>query len=357
MNNSKLAALRAELKTQELDATIIIDEKNIGYFCGYFYTDGYLFIGESFAYIITDFRYEEEAKQLADHAFTVVVPKNRTEFLNDVIQTHAVKTIGFENQAMTVAQFNGFARTLNAAFAPLDDRLTEMRAVKTADEIETIRTAQSIADKAFSHLLTVMHPEMTEIDVALELSYFMQKNGASAPGFDIIAASGEASAYPHAHCRPKKLSAGFLTMDFGCLYQHYISDMTRTVVIGKADAEMKRLYQTVLSAQEDALAVIREGVECAMVDGIARNRIDTAGGYTGAFGHSLGHGVGLYVHEKPNLSPKAKGRYLVKGNVITVEPGIYLPGKYGCRIEDMGAVTKDGFDNFTGSTKELIELF
>ena len=145
-------------------------------------------------------------------------------------------------------------------------------------------------------------------------------------------------------------------MDFGCLYDHYRSDMTRTVVIGKADDAMKHLYQTVLTAQEMALSCIRAGVDCGLVDGVARNHINSAG-YEGAFGHGLGHGVGLYIHESPRLSPSAAGMHLEAGHIVTVEPGIYLAGKYGCRIEDMGAVTQNGFDNFTHSTKELIELF
>ena len=145
-------------------------------------------------------------------------------------------------------------------------------------------------------------------------------------------------------------------MDFGCIYEGYCSDMTRTVCVGKADAEMKRLYQTVLTAQTEALSVIRAGETASFIDGIARGYIEKEG-YKNAFGHGLGHGVGLYIHEMPSLSPRSIGKKLEVGNVITVEPGIYLMGKYGCRIEDMGAVTADGFDNFTHSTKDLIQLF
>lgn len=354
--NLKLANLRAHLAKQEMDAAIISDEKNIGYFCDYFYTDGYLFIDQSHAYMVTDFRYDAEAKLLASSEFEVVVPQNRMEFLKDLISSHAIKTVGFENTVMTVAEYNRFERELAVSFAPLGNAIDELRAVKFPDEIERIKKAQEITDKAYSHILSVMHPEMTETDVALELAYFMQKNGASGASFDIVAVSGEASAYPHGIARPKKLSAGFFTMDFGCVYQHYLSDMTRTVVIGKADSAMKHLYRTVLDAQMRALDVIREGVDCAATDAVARHYIDACG-YEGAFGHSLGHGVGLYIHENPTLSMRAGGKRLIRGNVVTVEPGIYLPGKYGCRIEDMGAVTADGFDNFTHSTKELIELF
>lgn len=354
--SQKLSKFRALLEKNETDAALITDEKNIGYLCGYSYTDGYLYIDKQSAYIVTDTRYDAEARIHADKDFEVIVPKNRNEFLADMISSHQVKTLGFENHNMTVAQYNGFERALTVSFVPLGPMLTELRAIKTPDEIEKIKKAQQITDLAFSHILSVMQPTMTEKEVALELSYFMQKNGAAAPAFDFVAVSGEASAYPHGMCRPVPLSAGFLTMDFGCEIDHYLSDMTRTVVIGKATAEMKHLYNTVLSAQEYAIAEIKAGKDACALDAIARTHIDSSG-YKGAFGHSLGHGVGLYVHEAPTISPNAKGRTLAVGNVITVEPGIYLPGKYGCRIEDMGAVTEDGFDNFTHSTKELIELF
>lgn len=351
----RLSRFRALLQKNEADAAIIVDEMNIGYLCGYYYTDGYLYIDARSAYIVTDHRYDAEAKLHALSSFEVVVPKNRMDFLNDIIRTHDIRSIGFENEAMTVAQYNAFERSLNVSFAPLGGTMTDMRAVKSPAEIEKIKCAQKITDLAFSHILSIMHPKMTETEVVLELSYFMRKNG-GAEGFNSIAVSGESSAYPHGMSRSVPLSAGFLTMDFGCAYDHYLSDMTRTVVLGKATAEMKHLYHTVLTAQERALAVIREGVTGKSVDSIARDYIDNAG-YRGAFGHSLGHGVGLYIHENPRLSPMASSVFLKKGNVVTVEPGIYLPGKYGCRIEDMGAVTENGFDNFTHSTKELIELF
>lgn len=354
--NQKLSAFRALLCKNETDAALITDEMNIGYLCGYYYTDGYLYIDAESAYIITDTRYDAEAKAHASREFTVTVPKNRNEFLKELIASHKIKTLGFENRNMTVAQYNGFERELTVDFVPLGTMLTDLRSVKTEEEIAKIKCAQKITDLAFSHILSIMHPKMTETEVALELAYFMQKNGASGASFNIVAVSGEASAYPHGMCRNLPLSAGFLTMDFGCVYDHYLSDMTRTVVIGKATAEMKHLYHTVLTAQTLALEKIQAGAECKAIDAIARDHIDNAG-YRGAFGHGLGHGVGLYVHESPNLSPAAIGKCLVAGNVVTVEPGIYLPGKYGCRIEDMGAVTESGFDNFTNSTKELIELF
>ena len=353
--NQKLSMLRQALQQREIEAAIILDEKNIGYLCEYFFTDGLLYVDSQSAYLITDPRYNEEAEKKASPEFTVVVPKDRMSFLRDILTSHEVQTLGYESRTMTVEQYHAYERSLSVALAPMSDILSELRAVKNAEEIACIKRAQAITDAAFSHILTMLHPNMTEVDVALEIAYFMQKSGAEDKSFDVIAVSGEGSAYPHGHPKNEQLSRGFLTMDFGCVCGGYCSDMTRTVVLGKADAEMKQLYQTVLTAQEHALAAIKEGVPCAAADGFARQYIDREG-YFGAFGHGLGHGVGLNIHEAPSLSPYAGERRLLCGNVVTVEPGIYLKGKYGCRIEDMGVVTADGFENFTKSTKELIEL-
>jgi len=198
---------------------------------------------------------------------------------------------------------------------------------------------------------------MREIDVALELEYFMRREGAQSIAFHTIAVSGSASAVPHGVPRNKVLEKGFLTMDFGARFGGYCADMTRTVVIGRADAEMKRLYHTVLQAQQTALDMAACGVSCWALDLAARSIIDGAG-YEGCFGHALGHGVGIAVHEEPRLSSKAPAETLLeRGHVVTVEPGIYQKGRYGCRIEDMIAVMPDGrVHNFTKSTKELIEI-
>ena len=233
--------------------------------------------------------------------------------------------------------------------------LEEIRAVKTEDEIEKIVRAQRIAEEAFDALLKNIRPDMTETDVADELEYQMKKRGSRKPSFDTIAVSGSNSSSPHGVPRNVTLEKGFLTMDFGAMCEGYHSDMTRTIVIGKADAEMKRLYDTVLEAQLAALAAIREGESNAAMDKIARDIIDGAG-YEGCFGHSLGHGVGLKIHETPGLSWGAGDRTLKRMELVTVEPGIYIEGKYGCRIEDMMVVTENGGRNLTNAPKEMIEI-
>ncbi len=353
---NRLPDFKEALARRKIDAAIITDPKNIGYLCGFFYEDGYLFITQKRAFLVTDFRYEEEAQKYALGDFETVTPKDRHAFLNEICQSDGVKSIGFESKRMTVAEYNTLSSAISLSFVPMGDILTEMRAKKSDEEIAAIRHAQSIADRAFSHVLNFITPSVTETEIALELAYFMQKQGASGTSFETIAVSGEASALPHGKCRNIPISKGFLTMDFGCVYQGYCSDMTRTVSIGKATDAMKHLYKTVLDAQLAAISVIKAGADCKDVDAIARAVIDT-GGYKGAFGHSLGHGVGLDIHELPRLSPNAQGIKLESGNIVTVEPGIYLAGKHGCRIEDMGCVTDGGFDNFTASTKDLIELF
>jgi Xaa-Pro aminopeptidase len=235
--------------------------------------------------------------------------------------------------------------------------LTKQRMVKLPYELERIAKAQEITDMAFEHILGFINHNVTEIEVALELEFFMRSHGAEALAFDTIAVSGPASSLPHGVPTGVKLRAGFLTMDYGAKYEGYCSDMTRTVVIGKADEEIKKVYNTVLTAQKAALEQIKGGMLCRDADEIARSIIRDAG-YGEAFGHSLGHGVGMFIHESPSLSGRApETSVLEAGHVVTVEPGIYLAGKYGCRIEDMIAINEDGsIRDFTKSPKELIEL-
>jgi Xaa-Pro aminopeptidase len=228
-----------------------------------------------------------------------------------------------------------------------------MREIKTEDEVLKMEKAQELTDKAFAHILTMLSPSMTENDVASELEYFMRKNGAEDKSFETIAVSGEKSSLPHGVPGNIRLKKGFLTMDFGATVDGYHSDMTRTVSIGKADAEMKKLYNTVLKAQLSALEYLKAGVNTKDADWVAREIIYKD--YKGYFGHSLGHSVGLEVHEMPALSPNYNA-ILVPGNVVTVEPGIYIPGKYGVRIEDMVLICENGIKNFTKSPKELIEI-
>lgn len=347
--------LRDRMKEKGIDAFLCYDELNQKYLSGFAFTDGALLITPSRTVMITDFRYLEHAQKEAYSCFEVVTPRDRTAFITDALCSEGARTVGLEGGFLPFATLQLLKeRYPDFTFVDIGNTVEVLRQIKTEEEISFMQRAQDITDLAFSHILKVLTPNMTEIDVAAELEYVMRKNGASGLAFDTIAVSGDASALPHGTPRNVKLKNGFLTMDFGAKFNGYCSDMTRTVVIGRATSEIKSVYNTVLSAQLAALDFLHAGADCAEADKVARDIIDKD--YKGTFGHSLGHAVGLFIHESPSLSAKSAGRALRVGEVVTVEPGIYLSGKYGCRIEDMVAIREDGVYNFTHSPKDLIEI-
>ena len=356
-----LSRIRERLIKEDYEAVLVSSEENQRYVSGFHYTDGYILICKSSAYLLADFRYIEAAKAgTCKEDFEVIRPNgSMTAEIALLCAVNGIKRIYVEDETLSFAMLERFKKAVKdvSLESGASEVILELRAVKTQSELDLIARAQDITDAAFSHILDILDPKMTEIEVALELEYFMRRNGADRAGFDTIAVSGSASSMPHGVPRNVPLERGFLTMDFGACIDGYTADMTRTVVIGKADDDMKKLYNTVLTAQRAALDIISEGVDCKSVDTVARDIIDAAV-YKGCFGHSLGHGVGLYVHELPRFAPSTKeGTLLARGNVVTVEPGIYIEGKYGCRIEDMIAIDLDGkMINFTKSEKELIEI-
>ncbi len=352
----KLTKIRAAMQKKGMEALLLTDELSQHYATAFPFTDGYVLITEKSAHLITDFRYTEDAHLHADSAFTVTAPASQLEAVDAVMREEGLHTIGYEDTSLPCARLDFLKSKLPFTFVPMGELLLSLREIKDEDELEIIAAAQKLTDDALSHLLARMTPTMTEIEVALELEFYMRRHGAEGVAFETISVSGAASSLPHGKGADRPLQRGFLTMDFGARLHGYCADMTRTVCIGRADADMKKLYNTVLSAQRAALDCIRAGAVCAEVDKVARDLIDNAG-YHGAFGHGLGHGVGMFIHESPRLSPKAGNAVLQVGHVVTVEPGIYLSGQYGCRIEDMVAVTADGCRNFTASDKELTELF
>ena len=242
-----------------------------------------------------------------------------------------------------------------SADGAVDRAITSLRMIKSADEIALMKSAQEIAERAFTHILDFIKPGVTEREVSLELDYFMLRSGAEALSFETIAVSGVNSSMPHGVPSDKKIENGdFVTMDYGAVCGGYHSDMTRTVAVGNVSAEQKKVYDTVLKAQLAALEAMRPGVRCADADRAARDVIEAAG-YGEFFGHGTGHGVGIEIHEEPRVSPTAVD-ILETGNVVTDEPGIYLPGQFGVRIEDMVLITENGFENLTKAPKELIVL-
>lgn len=347
--------LRALLFSMEADALLLTSEISQRYATGFPFSDGYVLITARDAYLLTDFRYTEEAERSVDPEIRVEAPTNFMEFLSDLFATERLRRVGYEDRAMTCAAFRELAERLSFEAVAIGEGIEKLRAVKDEEEILLIKRAQEITDRAYSHILSALTPNMTENDVVLELEFFMRREGAEGIAFPSIAVSGASSALPHGLPSGRRLSHGFLTMDFGARVGGYCSDMTRTVVLGRATSEMRRLYKTVEEAQGLGMAAICEGVPASLVDAAARSHIDSSG-YRGLFGHSFGHGVGLEIHEAPRVGTRSR-LPLQAGNVITAEPGIYRMGEYGCRIENMGVVTACGFDSFTRSSTELIELF
>ncbi len=358
---SHLSDFRELLSKNGYDAAIVSDKLNQRYLSGFDFDDGLILVTLQNAYLLTDFRYAEAAAAQVSEEIKVLTPKGgHLLCIAGLLSDHGAKRVATEDASLSCADFRRYGEILTDAVLSggASALLTGLRACKDERELAMIERAQEVTDRAFAHILGWIKPEMTEVEVALELEFFMRKNAAEGLAFDTIAVSGSNSARPHGVPRREKLEKGFLTMDFGARVEGYCADMTRTVVLGRADAEMKRLYNTVLEAQKAALSAAAEGVSCYTLDRVARDLIENAG-YKGCFGHSLGHGVGMFIHEEPRLSPGAKPDVLLKrGHVVTFEPGIYLEGRYGCRIEDMGCIRHDGsFYDFTRSPKELIELF
>ena len=360
---TQLKRLQKLMKMQNAQAILLSSTLNERYISGFNFDDGYVLVFQDKAYVLTDFRYIEAANAQINHDdFEILTPKtSHLKAVATLAFENGVDTVWVEESALSLEDLSRFQKAAEGTvkyIAGASELLTAMRMVKTPDELENMAQAQRITDEAFTHIINFIRPDMTEIDVALEIEFFMRKNGAERTSFETIAVSGTASSMPHGVPRNVKLESGFLTMDFGCVYNGYCSDMTRTVVLGKADEDIKKVYYTVLEAQTKALEAAAAGERgCYRLDEIARDIINGAG-YEGRFGHSLGHGVGMFIHESPRLAPGVdRGAQLVTGNVVTFEPGIYIPEKYGCRIEDMAAITDDGIRNFTKSTKELIELF
>ncbi len=354
----RIDKLRASMREAGIEGLLVFDPLNQRYLSEFAFSDGYLFITLKKAYLITDFRYYEMALQKVGVDFEVTMTKERKSYLEEKIKENGVSIIGFEGGFVSYETYETYKNNYpHIVFVDVKDMIELLRQLKSPEEIASMQKAQDIADIAFTHILKMITPNMTELDVAVELEYIMRKNGAESTSFETIAVSGDASALPHGTPRNCKLKPGFLTMDYGAKIDGYCSDMTRTVVIGKADSEMKKLYNTVLKAQLAALEFLRSGCDAGEADKIARDIIESNKEYKGAFGHSLGHSVGLFVHEQPALSPKAFGRKLRVSEILTVEPGIYLFGKYGCRIEDMVAIEENGVYNFTHSEKELIEIY
>lgn len=347
---TRVERLRAQL--QNYEAAYITSRANIFYYSGFTSEDAALLISKNQALLLTDSRYFVQAKMQSPDFLLYDISKG----LSGAIQAMpGVFEILYEEHYLTVERQMQLAKAAgkNCRVVPRQERLSALRKCKEPEEIEKIQAAEALGDAAFSDILNKIRPGMSEREIALEIEFFMRKNGASGLSFETIAASGVRSAMPHGTASEKIIERGdLLTLDFGCVLDGYCSDMTRTVAIGTADSKAKELYEVVLTAQEAALSKIAPGVSCAEIDRTARDVIREAG-YGDYFGHALGHSVGIEIHESPVFSPKSKD-ILEEGHVITVEPGIYLEGFGGVRIEDVVAICGKKARNLTKSPKNFI---
>ncbi len=352
--NQRLAALQRQLPPQA--ALLIESAANRFYLTGFVSSAGFVLVSRERAVFYIDFRYAEAAAAAVGH-LPVVQSMQPMQEIRSFLAAEGLTTLYIETEHTALRRVAALREALDGIVVldedVFDTALTTMRQIKTPPELACIRRAQTMTDDTFAAILPRLAVGRTEREVALDMEFIMRRMGSEGVAFDFIVVSGCNSALPHGVPGDRRLAAGdFVTMDFGAVVNGYRSDMTRTVAIGRVDEAQRRLYDTVLEAQQAALAAIRAGVACDTVDRIARDHIDAAG-YAGCFGHGLGHGVGIDIHEAPSFSPRCK-TMLQPGMVMTVEPGIYCAGQYGVRIEDMVVVTADGCENLTHSPKELI---
>lgn len=345
------------LETGEVDALLLTSVYNRLYAAQYRVAEGVAVVTREGAYYFTDSRYIEAAeKNLKGFTVRMTHPgSSEIERINEVIGEHTIKKLGFEENDMTYGDYLRYNEALHAVLVPMQAKIDAFRATKEPWEIELMRKAQAITDQTFSELCKIIQAGMTEKELEAELLYRLYKHGAEGHSFDPIVVSGPNTSLPHGVPGERKLEFGdFITMDFGCIYGGYCSDMTRTVALGFVSEEMDKVYKTVLKAQLAGIAATKAGVAGRDIDGTARKVIADAG-YGDYFGHGYGHSLGILIHEAPNANTR-NDQPMPAGAVVSAEPGIYLPGKFGVRIEDVTVITETGCEVLTKSPKNLIIL-
>ena len=345
------------LETGEVDALLLTSVYNRLYAAQYRVAEGVAVVTREGAYYFTDSRYIEAAeKNLKGFTVRMTHPgSSEIERINEVIGEHTIKKLGFEENDMTYGDYLRYNEALHAVLVPMQAKIDAFRVTKEPWEIELMRKAQAITDQTFSELCKIIQAGMTEKELEAELLYRLYKHGAEGPSFDPIVVSGPNTSLPHGVPGERKLDFGdFITMDFGCIYGGYCSDMTRTVALGFVSEEMDKVYKTVLKAQLAGIAATKAGVAGRDIDGAARKVIADAG-YGDYFGHGYGHSLGILIHEAPNANTR-NDQPMPAGAVVSAEPGIYLPGKFGVRIEDVTVITETGCEVLTKSPKNLIIL-
>ena len=348
--------MRKSLAASSLDAALITGGVNIRYYSGFTSSDGILLITQKNTYLVTDFRYTIQAKAQTKGLCEIVEAgfAEQLGYIRGFLLADGCARAGFEDGELTVASFRAYG-AMPVAWVPFGDAISLPRLYKSAEEIESLQAAQRIADRSFLEWLGRIGAGMTELAATAELNYVCAKNGSEGASFDPIIAGGPNGAMPHAMPGERCLQKGDLVVaDFGCMVNGYHSDMTRTFAVGSIDDDSRQIYEIVKTAQQMALDALTNGISGKALDAVARDYI-AAKGYGAQFGHGLGHGFGLEIHEPPRASLSSEDT-LTSGMTITVEPGIYVGGKCGVRIEDCCVVTDDGYHNFAGVTKELISI-
>ncbi len=352
----RINLVRKWLEENSLEGLLVLKPENRVYLSGFTGSSGMLLVTSQSCYLFTDFRYLEQAQQEAPHLEIRQWGENPLATLKKLLDTIKVKFLSFEKKYTSFDYYNKLKKALDGKkLNPVDSPVDKLRCVKDNRELKCIQRAVTLADRALAFILPLIKVGMQELEVAAELEYYMRCHGAQRFSFDTIVASGLRSALPHGVASANRITEGnFIVIDFGAVVDGYCSDVTRTFLMGKPDKKQLSIYNLVRNAQERVLEKIRAGIAAAELDYEARKIISMAG-YGENFGHSLGHGVGMEVHEEPSLSAKSEVT-LEKGMVFTVEPGIYIPNWGGVRIEDMVVVTEEGCRVLTGAPKEFTVL-
>ncbi|MFP5184333.1 Xaa-Pro dipeptidase [Bacillus paranthracis] len=347
----KIERLRSAFDEAGIDGILLTNEHSRRYMANFTGTAGVVLISKNRAQFITDFRYVEQATkqavgyEIVQHAGLII------DEVAKQVKELGIQKLGFEQDTLTYSSYSAHKEAIDAEFIPTSGLVEKLRLIKTDSEIKILKEAAQIADAAFEHILSFIRPGVSEIEVSNELEFFMRKQGATSSSFDIIVASGLRSALPHGVASEKVIETGdFVTLDFGAYYKGYCSDITRTIAVGEPSDKLKEIYNIVLEAQLRGVNGIKAGLTGREADALTRDYI-TEKGYGEYFGHSTGHGIGLEIHEAPGLAFRSD-TVLEPGMAVTVEPGIYIPGIGGVRIEDDIIVTSEGNEVITKSPKE-----
>ncbi|MGN7357538.1 M24 family metallopeptidase [Paenibacillus sp. SAF-054] len=356
MSNHRVLQLREAMQQKNVEALFVTSAINRRYLTGFTGSSGYVLVTMNEAYLLTDFRYMTQAPQQAKDFKVVEHAQRVTDTVKELLNSANIGKVAFEQEDVSFASYSAYAEQLKPIqLVPVSGIVEQLRMFKDAEELKVMQRAADLADDTFKHILGFIKTGMTEREVDLEMEFYMRRHGATCSSFDTIVASGERSAMPHGVASERVIAGNeLITFDFGALLDGYCSDLTRTIAIGDPDPKLKEIYDIVLEAQLHALENIKPGMTGREADALARDII-TKYGYGDQFGHSTGHGLGMEVHENPRLS-KLSDDILKPGMVVTVEPGIYLPGLGGVRIEDDIVITETGIAILTHSSKEFTVL-